>query len=118
MAGSLNMLAIKSKRKAIELAPIKDGFIRRAISRRKKKSGFIITYNVDKAEHTVYQQEGFTHYISGKKITKNKGFIDNTVAGIIMLAILEFGGTKKQGKQAIRKFGFRTHKNGNKVLSK
>lgn len=33
--------------------------------------------------HIIYQEEGFTHWISGKFITKNQGFISKKITGQI-----------------------------------
>lgn len=36
----------------------------------------VFIYNTNAVEYVIYQQKGFEHYISGKEVTKNKGFID------------------------------------------
>lgn len=40
-------------------------------------------YNDDTVPYIEWQEEGFTHYISGKRVTKNKGFISVKATGKI-----------------------------------
>jgi len=41
----------------------------------------VIEYNTAGVPHIIYQEEGFTHWISGKFIDINKGFISEKTTG-------------------------------------
>ena len=41
----------------------------------------IVEYNTSTVPYIVYQEEGFTHWISGKQIEVNKGFISKRTTG-------------------------------------
>ena len=41
----------------------------------------VIEYNTSTVPYIIYQEEGFKHYLSGKMVTKNKGFISNKTTG-------------------------------------
>lgn len=41
----------------------------------------VIEYNTNAVPHIIYQEEGFTHWISGKFINVNQGFIKEKTVG-------------------------------------
>jgi len=41
----------------------------------------VIDYNTAEVPHIIYQEEGFTHWISGKFISVNQGFIKDKTVG-------------------------------------
>lgn len=52
-----------------------------------------IQYDLQTVPYIYFQEEGFTHYISGQEITKNKGFISNLTHGQLeMLVSTRFNG--------------------------
>jgi hypothetical protein len=44
----------------------------------------VASMNLGRAPHARWQEEGFKHYISGKMVTKNQGFISKRIVGAIM----------------------------------
>lgn len=47
----------------------------------------IAIYETKLVPYIIYQEEGFKHYISGKKVTKNKGFISVKAEGKLNRAL-------------------------------
>lgn len=64
---------------AISLVPFDKGEIMNAIRLENHANGWRLVFDVNQAEHIIYQHLGFVHYQSGKFIDKNKGFINDIV---------------------------------------
>ena len=56
---------------------------REALSYFETPREYTYIYNTGKVPYTIYQEKGFTHYISKKFIDKNKGFISVKGEGIV-----------------------------------
>ena len=41
----------------------------------------VIQYNITGVPYIIYQEEGFIHYLTGKKVTKNQYFISKKTVG-------------------------------------
>lgn len=59
----------------------KGGILNRGVEFYETAYEYIAEWNTIAVPHIIYQEEGFTHWITGKKVTKNKGFITRKIFG-------------------------------------
>lgn len=57
------------------------GILRRGVSFFETPYEYIGEWNTTALPYIIYQEEGFTHYLTKKKVIKNKGFISRKIFG-------------------------------------
>lgn len=59
----------------------KGGILKRGVSFSETAYEYIADWNTSAVPYIIPQEEGFTHYLSKKKVTKNQGFISRKIFG-------------------------------------
>jgi hypothetical protein len=72
------------KRICFEHTPVKTGNMQSSWVFYENPHVMVASINLGRAPYARFQEEGFKHYISGKMVTKNQGFISKRIVGSIM----------------------------------
>ena len=86
---------VKTQRKVVaDNAPVDTGMLSLRGHETQDVGSFILTrYKTQLLPYIVYQEKGFTHYLSGEFITVNQGFISvDTIGALNQVAAFESAG--------------------------